>query len=551
MHITLHKATMALRPVLGFLLACAFLNVLLNLSYPAQEPHILSVFRLSPEIVFILFLLCIAIGLKMPFHLAVYLPLTALVIFLRLFRVGDFLVPMYFNRPLNVYLDSQFLDDLVFLLYSTLPTGIFIVYCGLTVFLLILISWGVWHAFKTIHAYFAKRRSQRFFMLSTAMLLFSLLLLYNGAIPHPMNLFAQGLLPRITEEFNFILHVQGYRDQQLGAIQQSLKKAEHIPSSLDKLGGANVYIFFIESYGHTIFSNPRHFALIAPLLEATERELNAQGFAVVSNFLRSPTFGGASWQAHGTLASGIPLNTQMQYNLLLSSKVPTIAEYFNKAGYYTVSVMPGTLWPWPQGDFFKYQKKYYAWHFDYQGPQHGWSPMPDQFVLDHIYHREIQRQAQPLFIKFALVSSHAPFDRQPPYLEDWSKIGDGGIYHKSEVITFPVVWPDLSNASGAFMTAMSYDIKVLRGFMTRYVNSQELIIILGDHQPNVQISGENQPWSVPIHVISRNTDFLEPFIERGYSEGLIPDQPPPYFGMDTFLWDFLDAFSRSSEQRTP
>jgi hypothetical protein len=67
--------------------------------------------------------------------------------------------------------------------------------------------------------------------------------------------------------------------------------------------------------------------------------------------------------------------------------------------------------------------------------------------------------------------------------------------------------------------------------------------VLGDHQPNVQLTGEKASWAVPVHVISRNRDHLQPFLKRGYTPGLIPTQPPPYRGMETFLFDFLEDFS--------
>ena len=92
------------------------------------------------------------------------------------------------------------------------------------------------------------------------------------------------------------------------------------------------------------------------------------------------------------------------------------------------------------------------------------------------------------------------------------------------------------------------DPRVLEAYLTQYIEDDALIIILGDHQPNVQITGENSLWSVPIHVISRNPVFLESFAKRGYTPGLIPQQPLPHPGMETFLYDFLEDFStRTSE----
>jgi hypothetical protein len=316
---------------------------------------------------------------------------------------------------------------------------------------------------------------------------------------------------------------------------------------LDKLHGADIYLFFVESYGHSIFADERHFPKIKPDLLAIEKSLKNRGFDIVSNFLNSPTYGGSSWLAHATFASGVHLDNQMRYNLLITSRVKTLVHYFNKAKYRTIRAMPGTQWPWPEGEFYGYQAKYYAWHFDYRGPMFGWSTMPDQYVLEFIRRREIKTSSQPLFIEFILGSSHAPFHQQPPYLQDWAMIGNGAIYHDMEAITFPILWPDLNNASEAYATAIVYDLKVITDFIKQYVNDNALVIILGDHQPNVQLTGENQPWSVPIHVICRETHLLEPFIKRGYTSGFIPTQPPPHRGMETFLYDFLADFSTPPE----
>jgi hypothetical protein len=282
---------------------------------------------------------------------------------------------------------------------------------------------------------------------------------------------------------------------------------------------------------------------MSPFLRDAERKLQNRGYKIASNFLRSPTFGGASWLANGELDGGVRITGQLRYDLLLTSPVQPIAEYFNRAGYRTVRVMPGTLWPWPAGEFYKYRKKYYAFDFDYRGPGFGWAPMPDQYAIDTVYRAEIQRRRQPLFIEFILVSSHAPFNRQPQYIPDWAAIGDGAIYRRQKPVEFPVSWPQLENASEAYVTSIIYDFKVLVEFLAQMIDDHALIIILGDHQPNLRITGENQPWSVPVHIITRNPDFIGPFIHRGYTPGLIPSQPLPHQDIASLLWILLEDFN--------
>ena len=145
--------------------------------------------------------------------------------------------------------------------------------------------------------------------------------------------------------------------------------------------------------------------------------------------------------------------------------------------------------------------------------------------------------------RFVLVSSHAPFNEMRRYLHDWSTIGDGSIYHDLEPIRFPVTWPALENASEAYITSIRYDWQVLMGFMEKTASNNQIIIILGDHQPNLKITGENQPWSVPVHIISRSPDLIRPFTKKGCTPGLVPAQPLPHAGMESILWFLLEEFS--------
>ncbi|MFQ5771693.1 MAG: hypothetical protein ACE5HX_14260, partial [bacterium] len=352
-----------MKPILGFLLAWTFLNIVMNLKYPAQETHLLAPLLISPEVLVILLVLCAAIGLGMPFHWGVYLPLIALVVFFRLFRFGDELVPMYFFRPFNLYLDSQFLPDLIHLLYNTLPLATFFSYFTLTLMLIVGIALGAWWAFKTIHRYLAATQKRRFLLGSIIVFCGVLLFLFPDQLDGRAGIFSKGFFHRIVAEFDFILHVKGYRTRNLGLILESSHKIEQTPSTLDKLAGADVYLFFVESYGQTIYSDERYLLKIKTVFKKYEKALARRGFSIYSNFLTSPAYGGSSWLAHGTIASGVNLESQLHYDLLITSDAKTIARLFNNVKYRTVSVMPGTQWPWPEGKFFGYQKKYYAWNF--------------------------------------------------------------------------------------------------------------------------------------------------------------------------------------------
>jgi hypothetical protein len=111
-------------------------------------------------------------------------------------------------------------------------------------------------------------------------------------------------------------------------------------------------------------------------------------------------------------------------------------------------------------------------------------------------------------------------------------------------VVFPIGWSELSQASEAYATAIAHEITLLKEFIRRFLNGTELVIIVGDHQPCGELIGDDQPWSVPVHVISGNRNFIREFTRKGYTAGMIPDHSQPHPGMETFFWEFLEGFSR-------
>jgi hypothetical protein len=526
--------------------AWLFLNLFLNINYPAPLDSWWRLLLPSLEVWGLLLALSLLAARGVDFTPRVYLPLMALFIFLRLFRCGDVLMPLYFNRPFNLYVDTGYVPGLLHLLYHSFSLSA-LVGGGLGVLALaVLLIGGLFASLRVAHAAFRHTLPRRGFWLLTAgqTLLVGIYLagVYPADLPPPGTTVA----PRLAAEADFIRRIRAVRKEGLSAVRMAAARPPRFQAPLAALAGRDVHLFLIESYGYTLFSHPRHAALFQPMARRFEATLNEAGLAVVSHCLQSPTFGGASWLAFATLESGVWVPNQIRYNFLLESRVRPLAEYFNQAGYRTVSVMPGTTLPWPEGDFFAYTRQYYAKDFQYRGPSFGWSPMSDQFVLDWIHRREIGPSRAPLFLRYVLISTHAPFHHQPGYIENWDHIGDGQIYHRLQPVTFPVNWPDLTTpvATEAYLRAIDYELRVLGDFLSRRIAPDSLVVIMGDHQPNAHISGDKAPWLVPVHVISRQQQLLQPFRQMGYAEGLTPRNPPPYKRMDTFMADFLTAYSR-------
>lgn len=318
--------------------------------------------------------------------------------------------------------------------------------------------------------------------------------------------------------------------------------AAPLPKASD-LGGLrrrDVYLVFFESYGTTVLDDPQFALALAPALAEFEASVHEAGYYLASNRIVSPTFGGDSWLAHGTMASGLKLDSFL-YRLLIGTDRPTLPRYMKAAGYATLDIMPGLRGPWPEGDYWGFDRVIAARDLGYRGPAFGWFAIPDQYTLEMVLERVDAKPHPPLFAQIVLVSSHTPFAPVPPYLADW---GDAGSYASVSQTEWNRIYaePDWLHLEEPYLQSVTYDLEALAGWLQR-LKGQPLVIILGDHQPPGFVSGAQAPHTVPIHVLSRDPDLVLPFASLGYVAGVVPPRDGDFAGMESFLANFLALFA--------
>ena len=99
------------------------------------------------------------------------------------------------------------------------------------------------------------------------------------------------------------------------------------------------------------------------------RRLERAGFAARSAFLTSPTFGAGSWLAHATLQSGLWVDSQQRYDLLVTSPRLTLSRLFGAGGVADGRPsVPANNRDWPQGDFYGFDHVYDSRNVGYRGP---------------------------------------------------------------------------------------------------------------------------------------------------------------------------------------
>ena len=57
--------------------------------------------------------------------------------------------------------------------------------------------------------------------------------------------------------------------------------------------------------------------------------------------------------------------------------------------------MPAATQPWPEGEFFGFDRYYDAETLGYRGPKFSYAPMPDQYTLATFQRLERDRRATP------------------------------------------------------------------------------------------------------------------------------------------------------------
>ena len=318
-----------------------------------------------------------------------------------------------------------------------------------------------------------------------------------------------------------------------------------VPGLLSRLEGRNVLVTFIESYGMAALEDPEFAETIRPRLEEAAARLGAAGFTMATGELASPTLGGQSWYAHGTVISGLWLENQLRYDLLIASRRETLVNDFRRAGYRTAALMPAITTSWPEGTRIGYDDVYSKPTIPYAGPPFYWVTMPDQFTWSFL--GEIVREAtSPLFVEAAMVSSHAPWTPILPLI-DWESVGDGAVFEPYRVDGYPPeeLWWDVPVLRQGYARSLDYSVHAMAEFAERFLDEKTLLVVFGDHQAAPWVTAASDP-DVPVHVIARDPDLIEPFLEWGFRPGAFPDPQDSPPRMDEFREWFVRAFSGST-----
>ncbi|MBZ9655452.1 sulfatase [Phyllobacterium lublinensis] len=473
------------------------------------------------------------------FRIARWLLTIALTILL-LLKLADIGTYSAFSRPFNPIVDGKLLvDGWIVLNGSVGPTNAYALVIAALLCIVFVISLLFWS-----FGAFRKADTGRWpLILGTGLGIASL-----GAIAVVHTNHGSGFLEASATSFvtdRVTLLRRSLADRQLFENLLANDPIDAIPPGrrLNALNGKDVILVFIESYGESALHDPRYAGVIGSRLEKVERQLHEAGLSSRSSWLVSPTSGGLSWLAHGTLLSGVWVDSQQRYDQLIASDRPSLNRLFREAGWRSVAVMPAITMDWPEASYFGYDAIHAANNLGYRGKPFNWVTMPDQYTLSAFQLSERNQLHRPIMAEIALISSHAPWTPIPRLL-DWSTIDDGIVFNEQATSGDPpdVVWRDQDRIRAQYLASIDYVLEVLGSYMARY-GRNAVFILLGDHQPANIITGPGASRAVPVHIVTDNPDLLGRLDVTRWTPGMIPGQTQQPERMDKFREELVRRFS--------
>jgi hypothetical protein len=523
-------------------LALAALNVSLTFSniWPTLAVRLNT--DLSGELAVLVIALVLAQGWRGPMSAAKLRWLSVVWVTLIIGRYVDVTVRSLYGREINLFWDLRFVPDVSAMfafVAKRWQTGAFALGVLLVPLLIYVpVRWALRCVSNATNHPSARRLLGS---AAVAVLLLWIAPTMGARVPAAVR-FAEPVAPAYVRVMTELAY------EMTGAGVRALGPAPPMDSSLSRVGSADVFLIFIESYGAVSWDHPEFAQALAASRGRLEADIRETGRSVVSALVESTTFGGESWLAHISLLSGTEVRDQRTYVRLMAQERDTLVKAFGRHGYRTVAIMPGLLRGWPQGAFYGFEDIYDLSRLDYRGPPFGWWDINDQFALARMDSREVEPQPRrPVFVFFPTITTHAPFTPAPPYQKDWARVLTTNPYDSDDLDRAWSEQPDWLNLGPSYVQSLIYTHATLGGYLRLRADRDFVVILIGDHQPPALVSGTDASWNVPVHMIAGRTALLDRLRQHGFRDGLAPPHPA-IAQMHTLLPILLDAFGDPEEK---
>ena len=525
--------------ILSSLFALFLLNAVMSMTNLWPTPFVQLDKRIAPEFVL---LWVVILGLvwrnnKLPSRW-----LAGLTLAYMLFVVGryfDTTAPALFGRDINLYWDGYQIPRVLWVSLKSYPlwVSVLVVAALLGLFWVSFVSlrWAIRTAAGQAAPY-ALRKPWVLVLTAAA----SVLVTANVyGVRQTWPYVSKPVLPTYSRQAKLLFTAWNERD-----LQKALPPSPPFNSDLLALNGRDVNLFFWESYGQVAYAVPQINEGLLAARQALDKQIAASGMQVVSAYVSSTTFGGASELAHVALFTGIDTSDPNVHDLLITTDRSTLTGLFQQRGYDVHALYTALTWDWPEKVFYRFNRFSDARDLNYKGPKLGFWSVPDQFALARYQEMHpIKADSAKRFFFFPSITSHMPFHPVPPYQEDWKKLLGETPFDAVQMAKVQAQKEDWFNMRPGYIGMMNYNYQWFQGLLAQPKARDSLYIILGDHQPAANVAGEGATWDVPVHIVSSQPELLQRFLDRGFQKGLTPREPRigAIFDLTRTILDALDS----------
>lgn len=514
----------------------AIFYVVLNIAFNVHSQHWEFAWGFPVELLAGFGLVALSVVLQR-WHDGIRALATAIVVFAVGFHLIDTAGRAIHGRRLDLVFDSAQFPHIVDLLAASLP--VWLVWSGviLSIFFLIAVFCGTTFAINRLYRQFGSCLTQYRASRNVAVLVVAIACLgvldSNGLLADgPVATTFQGTDAARYHAETVYLWVDGGKSA-LASVTDDRNGIRDGETTLPGLEDTDVILIFIESYAASLYERETHLATLTGLYDRYGAGFTAKGIHAASALMDSPTYGGLSWLAHLTLTSGARLDRNLTYRAYLNSNLDTLQSILHRTGHRTILIKPGIKRFWPEGARLRFDRLDTAEDVSYSGPDFGYFAIPDQVSLAHLATVLETRRPEPVLAQIDLISSHYPFRPLPPFIGDPARLDDPEAWDAA--IAAQKAGKDWQDPVEGYRRAIAYTLESVLDFVDRTTDDNDLIIVLGDHQPWRVVSGNLGGRATPMHVFSRNQALLSAFLSDGYTTGLMPDTNAVPIPMEAFL----------------
>ena len=505
-------------------LALLLLNAALSFKEWWPTPGVLPDHRIAPEFVWLWVLLLITIAWRQPLGPWALRGFTLAYLILMLGRYIDVTAPSLFGRPVNFYWDGLQIPRFLWVSAQERPgwqVALILAAVALLFFTLYrAVRWAIGRVAREAVPYALHHRWTWALTLAAV----ALSVANHAGVRATWPVVSKPVIPTYWRQAQLLVTaLQPRRIDEVLPARTSIDQALEQADALAALRGRDVAMILLESVGAIVVDNPRAKAALQPVREQFEADVRASGRGVVSAWFTSPTFAGGSDLAHLSLLSAMDLSDPFRHDLLLTTKRPTLNTLFSRRGYQTVGFYPSVFWEWPERAFYAFDRYVDGRDLAYPGPELGFWKIPDQYSMARI-EQLMPREAgtSPRFLFFPTITSHLPFSPVPPFQPDWSKLLSGQPFAGTDLERALAERPNWLEMFPDYLRMVTYAYRWLGDYFRQPEPRETIYLLIGDHQPAANVSGESASWDVPVHIVSSDPELLARWRALGFEDGMTP-----------------------------